>query len=312
MRHRQHEATTTREAPWRATSSFAGGYGSLKRSGGARLGVGFLAALITAVAMLPLFVAPAGAATAASRAAEFNLAGWKQNRGDLAPARTVTSRVKNANPRPLVVSLSEVCSSNSSVAPGQWEHVVSKLAPLGYAMSYAPSVTNRIGSRCDRFGNGLAVLGRLESSATLTYTAQEQTSSLTELRNLVCAVATTSIGKVVGCSTHLVPRLATARTQAAEARAFVEERFSALARVVGGDFNLKPDDIGLDTWYERYREADASQRGPQAQATLDSGAKVDYVFADQLHAAPATSAAVTPVDSSDHHWYDGSLTLTAT
>lgn len=267
--------------------------------------------MFAALGMTLLDAAPADATDASSRAAEFNLAGWKLNRGDLAPARVVTSMVKSAKPRPLVVSLSEVCSSNSSGHPGQWEHVVSKLQPLGYALSFAPSVSTRIGTRCDRFGNALAVLGRVEFSSTLTYAAQQQTSTLTELRNLVCTQATTSIGKVAGCSTHLVPRTTTAREQAAEAIAFVEERFGPLTRVVGGDFNLVPGDTGLHAWYDRYYEADASRRGSDAQATMDSGVKVDYVFADKVHTGSATSATATPVDSSDHHWYEGLLPLTA-
>lgn len=116
----------------------------------------------------------------------------------------------------------------------------------------------------------------------------------------MCAQATTSIGKVAGCSTHLVPRTETAREQAAEAIAFVQERFGALTRVVGGDFNLLPADTGLDAWYDGYYEADGS-RHPDAQPTMGSGAKVDYVFADKGHSGSTTSATPTPVDPSDHH-----------
>ena len=207
-----------------------------------------------------------------------------------------------------MVSLSEVCSSTNLLVRGQWQEIERGLRPLGYTTAFRPSVTTRIGSRCDRFGNGLAVLGRMEEVASRTYAAQEQTSSITELRNLVCARATTTAGgRLAACSTHLVPRTETARRQAAEALSFVQERYGGQRRLVGGDFNLPPGDVGLDGWYGSYLEADGSRRGADAQPSLDSGLRGAYVFGDKISLLPPTTAAVTPVDVPDHHWYDGSF-----
>ena len=271
---------------------------------GRRLAV--LAGVVLAVLVFSGLAGPAAAAVPL-RSHEFNLAGWKMNRGEVAPARTVVARVTQANPRPVVVSLSEVCSSTNLLLRGQWQQIERGLRPLGYATAFRPSVTTRIGSRCDRFGNGLAVLGHMDEVVGRTYGAQEQTSSITELRNLVCARATTTAGgRLAACSTHLVPRTETARAQAAEALSFVQERFAGLRRLVGGDFNLPPGDVGLDGWYGSYLEADGSRR-TGAQPTLDSGLRGDYVFGDKASFVPPTTAVVTPVDVSDHHYYDGSF-----
>ncbi len=229
------------------------------------------------------------------RVHQFNLAGWKQNRGSLAPANVVVDRVKAANPRPLVVSLNEVCSSRST--PGQWERVVRELGPLGYSLTFAPSLTN-VGSRCDRFGNGLAVAGSITSTSTLTYQAQWLGSA--ERRNIVCAAASTPLGPLAACATHVVPK-PEGPAQVAEALSFVESQYGELARLVGGDFNLPPEHSGLDGWYGSYYEGDPRLA---KQPTLDSGLRGDYGWADASHFTSQHPATVIPVKESDHHWYE--------
>lgn len=232
---------------------------------------------------------------------QFNLAGWKQNRGALAPADVVVDRVKAANPRPLVVTLNEVCSSRYPWAPGQWERVVDQLQRLGYSLVFAPSLTN-VGSRCDRFGNGLAVAGSITSTSVLTY--QAQWSGSAERRNIVCADASTPLGRAAACSTHIVPKTE-GPAQVAEALLFVESRHGLLARLVGGDFNLPPEHAALDGWYVGYHEGDHRL---DKQPTMDSGLRADYGWADAGHFSEQHPASATPVDESDHHWYEARFT----
>ena len=246
--------------------------------------------------------AQASAVPHAWRVHQFNLAGWKQNQGALAPANVVVDRVKAANPRPLVVTLNEVCSSRLLLS-GQWERVVAELRPLGYSVVFAPSLTN-VGLRCDRFGNGLAVAGSINSTSLLTYQAQWLGSA--ERRNIVCAQASTPLGAAAACSTHIVPK-PEGPAQVAEALSFVESQYGKLARLVGGDFNLPTEHSALDGWYGGYHEGDPRL---SKQPTMDSGLRADYGWADGNHFTAQHPATVIPVNESDHHWYEAGFTRT--
>ena len=239
--------------------------------------------------------------------AEFNLAGWQQHAGGLAPAWTVVDRVRSAKTPPLILAVVETCSAEA----GQWELLQQQLGPLGYSFVWSPSIGDFGRAGCAQFGNGLAVLGTVTSTAAATFEAQRVSaaSSYQELRNIVCATFDTSASAMTACATHLVNQLnsdsGTTRLQAAEALRFADTW--AGARIVGGDFNLDPGDASLDGWYAGYWEADASRRNRRVKPTHDSGVKRDYLFGNRAAFGDGTAAAVEAVDTSDHHWYVGTF-----
>lgn len=242
--------------------------------------------------------------TVAPNMVEFNLAGWQQNNGNVAPADRLVAAVTNASPRPVAVALSEVCSSADITKPGQWQRVQTGLAALGYASFFAPSTTSPLGPRCDSFGNAVALLG-IATSTSRTYATQFPTTT-SERRNIVCARGFTPVGELAACSTHLVPNRSTntaTEQQASEALQWVQATFTAVPRLVGGDFNLRAADLALDGWYSDSYEGDASNR-IDPQATRDSGIKNDYVFANKASFAANSTAIVTSAAESDHHLYE--------
>jgi len=220
---------------------------------------------------------------------------------------TVVERVQAT--RPAVVAVVETCSAPG----GQWEHLQSALAPLGYTFVWSPSISDLGSAGCQQFGNGLAVLGVASNPVAVTYEAQRVswTAPYQELRNIACTTFVAPDGQqLTACVTHLVNRTSgdasTTEAQAAEALAAVEA-LPPGRHIVAGDFNLGPTDRALDPWYDGHREADASRRTRKVQPTHDSGVKLDYVFGDVGSFARSTTAAVEPVATSDHHWYVGTF-----
>ena len=267
-------------------------------------------ALLMFVAMVILFAAAPRASAARPEAppaavpprlhsvsvAQFNLAGWTLNNGSLAPAERVVATVIAANPRPLIVTMNEMCSSALPWLRGQWQRISDALAALGYDVLFAPT-KHWVGSRCELFGNGLAVLGSAAGPQLHTFSSQWPGSS--ERRNILCTRASTAAGPLTACVTHLVPK-PEGPDQADEALRFVHAQTQDdEAHIVGGDFNLPPDHTALDRWYASHQEADHRHA---KQPTMDRGGAADYVFAATTVFEPASSRVVTAVAESDHHW----------
>lgn len=250
---------------------------------------------------------------------DFNLCGNRCNGSDFDPVNVVAFLVLNANPRPVVVSLQEVCKS-------QFDEIQFRLANGGYGAGSGRLIvtkTQGLAAGCGgQYGNAVFALGTYSSEQLRTFTAQDNNPcSLAaghECRKAICVRYTTAfIGAFVGCSTHLSPnRQTTAAQQALEFLPIVNGWYTTDRRMLGADFNQLPLEPELDGWYSAWQEADgntATDRSLCSQLqncpTHDTGfsdEKIDFIWG-RTNLFIRLGATYTTRDrvegSGSDHWY---------
>lgn len=214
--------------------------------------------------------------------------------------------MNSRNPKPLSISLNEVCSD-------QYDTIAFNLAAMGYTWLHTYSLGGPSGApgpnttNCKWFGNAVFWLGGNGNSLHYGYFANQSGSP--EKRNWACALA--SLPAYWSCTAHLQSSNdPIARLQANEYRDAVDAvRVPGSAVIAAGDFNIDGRVNGtvnalvIAAWYGSYFESDNTANDRvSSRVTVDSGCcKFDYIFranpASIAHGAYMFNAA-----NSDHYW----------
>lgn len=261
-----------------------------------------------AVMLVVVAGAPAGADhfQQASHAVQFNIYGYNGGISfNTGVAQDVVNLVNARNPRPLFLSLNEVCN-------GQYNALVASLQPQGYSSMLSwnrggPSAmelsTRATALNSAMPSSGLAAMGSRRTSVG----SPHQRAGDTDRRNWAFMHALYPDHWT--CTAHLDPSDPDARVQVAEYYSHVEPlRSNGWSVVASGDLNIdnrvdQNNRAALDPWYQRYWEADNTANSPSAsRATTDTGPKLDYIFRANPRSI-SHGGYVLPRSSSDHHWY---------
>lgn len=259
-----------------------------------------LASLLFCGGMVAVSSQPAGAAV--NRYSwQYNICGGVCNQGDFLPVNALIDQVIRANPRPMTISLNEVCNS-------QYIGLVGGLATYGY--TGARTITDTATSDCqgESQSNVVFATGTFQSSYVYTYTAQAPSDTQRgESRKLVC-LRMNVFALLAACSTHLTGSPATwsgtrrvRHSQSDEAIFVTNSQFSTRWRYFGGDFNFPPDELypntstrAMDIWYASYWEAAGRLFSTGTHETYEpSGLKLDYVWMDKGHGSANPDPAET-------------------
>ena len=222
---------------------------------------------------------------------QYNICGGPCNQGDFLPVNALIDQVSRANPRPMTISVNEVCNS-------QYIGLRDGLAAYGY--NRARTITDSSSTDCqgESQSNVVFSIGTLQSTYFYTYGAQASAdTSRGENRKYVC-VRMDVFAQLAACSTHLhnTSELETAtrrvkHAQSDEAIFVTNSQFSTRWRFVGGDFNFPPDELypttstrAMDVWYASYWEAAGRLFSTGTHETNSvSHLKIDYVWMDKSH-----------------------------
>ena len=169
--------------------------------------------------------------------------------------------------RPLAITLNEVCGS-------RYREMAAAIRGAGYKSYF--DATNPSGCGGSNgglgFGNAIFYLGEGIQAFKDPYVNNDSSN-----RRAVCVKARLDQFAYLVCATHLDnSRLANA--QALEFFHWVNRRRQEtgnLPTIVGGDFNLTPDQPPMNLWYAHYEEVAGS---PANAKSTHSNRKIDYLF----------------------------------
>lgn len=230
---------------------------------------------------------------------------------------------------PTFVTLNEVCFDQLA----EIEDALTKTDRLSdddqgtWPMHSSFVATRANGTRCESglFGNAVLASGPVESDPESPYVLP---GGGPETRQMVCLVSTASLIRVRVCSTHLAPSKKPQKHEKKPAKklTLTEEQVVEVARlanvwisegdavVVGGDFNLQPDQLwslstveGSDgdavaAFLNEFMDVDVSET-----PTHDEG-KIDYIFLPRSYYSNIFGFP-TSSDDSDHKPLRGWATL---
>lgn len=216
--------------------------------------------------------------------------------------------------RPWFLGFSEVCNlsgNNPSNMNDMADWIESHLGPLGYATAQSNYLYMSYASSACRDANGVP-----RGFGVLAYTRGVGVGSTKKYftspaggydEGAICAEASTYLGSIVSCSTHLYNGSGpTGQAQAEELRTYASQTYPGVKKVLIGDFNLRPPGHGEtpvpSPYYTNYFEADQNQNRP----TRNTGIKNDFMFGAK-NAFPHNHGASDPVATSysDHYYYKG-------
>jgi endonuclease/exonuclease/phosphatase family metal-dependent hydrolase len=252
--------------------------------------------LASAILVSPVLSAPASAATLDIPVAEWNMCGASCYGGSATPADIVDFIIASTDPKPWLVSLTEVCFNSN-----QLQRMRAFLDDFGYHdNTYAARQPGVAGCGGAAFGNVVFALGNRVSASTYQFPSQDGTS---EKRGVVCNINTGFLGNWQACSTHLDSDSGVQFQQVNELFNVMSLGGSMLS-IVGGDFNMTPGASQLNQWRSAYDEID--EVSPFA-STTDAHGKLDYIWArDVGNMSSPYAPVVDPIDApADHHFYSG-------
>jgi endonuclease/exonuclease/phosphatase family metal-dependent hydrolase len=246
---------------------------------------------------------------------EWNLSGFSQNRGSVAPAQRLVQEVTTRSPLPLAIVTTETCST-------QFDYLRQRLsaAPYGFQAAANWSIPRFNQPNCTSFGNtvfwrGSTVAGGVEDF-TYPPATQAQGAATQEKRNMLCVSFRTAETKTTAattlrvCGTHLHRDPQVSAKQFAVARAKIDaDNATGPPTLLVGDLNTVPTAPALNAWYagQRYVEADSSPRTAD-RPTTTARVKLDYCFAPAASVTVPVTADIVPVpDLSDHAIYTAHL-----
>ncbi len=215
--------------------------------------------------------------------------------------------VSISSPRPLAVSLNEVCFSQIS-------SLISAMASMGYSYGgWTNVITAHPGGACGDYGNAIFHLGNFLSSFELNFTTQHSDDG--DDRGMVC-VKYDAFAHPVTCSAHLSHKKTgayhvVAAAQAVQYQFEITGTYPSTCRQAAGDFNLEPTELAsswkTSDWDPNWDEAD--EPSPW-QATYGT-AKIDWVWLSDSQHSETFWMDVDPVYSSDHKYLVAYFTLTS-
>jgi endonuclease/exonuclease/phosphatase family metal-dependent hydrolase len=179
----------------------------------------------------------AQAASVLHKYLQFNMCGNKCRGGNLDVANDVINSVNNSSPQPFAITLNEVCRN-------QYDHIYGTLVP--YYGRYEVTVPGACDNGADY---GIAVLVR---TSNYTFHNAWRLPGGHEARKMVC-IRTTATGggtqPLIACSTHIDNHSDVQAGQIAFVAARGREMWSGHHVLIGGDFNVKPNDSKLNPMY---------------------------------------------------------------
>lgn len=262
--------------------------------------------VVAIAAVLPQIPMPRAQAVGYIDTHQFNMCSYNCNKSLGSEAKdTVLYLVGNANPRPWVISLNEVCLENV------YNAIQPQMNSWGYTGWFNPTIPTFGLQGCSQFGNAVFTLGGYLSVYRLTYSSdiQNPSAAFGEKRNAVCLKSTSFVGDYAGCSTHLDVNVNYAEPQADQFGYLSAVNYGSLQRFLGGDFNLSPWDTHIQNFYNGFNEADGCAQG--CITTTVDFYKFDYTWAKRENFWRARDTDPFFVSSptggyvSDHKYYPG-------
>jgi len=227
---------------------------------------------------------------------------------DSANDSVVIYAVGTASPTPWVIALSEVCRTEA-------ENLDAALDAYGFATGTVNFIVTKSNSSvCDNNadrGNAIWIRGSSLTYSPIDTLTQDPNDNAGEVRKGICNRANTFLGYIAACSNHFTKNSGTyAQTQATETRTAMSFLYSGVSKWGAGDFNLRPPGCSSPCtpvpsgWYSNYYEGDDPTNGE----TRDTHVKNDFIFGAQNTFTGTGSATITPVSTSDHHYYRARFT----
>lgn len=214
--------------------------------------------------------------------------------------------------RPLAITLNEVCKS-------QYDKMLDALDDYGYRGSF--NITKPLGCQPNSifllrndFGNAIFYLGEHIENYYLRYRAQ---NSDKEIRKAMCIKAKLGDSIYLVCVTHLENNEGYAEKQADELLQWIKELRSGMGfppTIVGGDFNLTPDNEVMKKWYATFSEVDGSRHQWTHKSEycvvycFSKTKKIDYIFYRGL-TRKGEAIVEDGAGGSDHRGLFGHITL---
>lgn len=228
---------------------------------------------------------------------QFNIAGKTQHNGGLVSANLVHYFVSTANPKPWVVTLQEVCST-------QYTTLASQMGQLGYTARFATTRNFSSPASCSSYGNAMFLLGSSAPNGPIPSNVEElYSTSGSEPRKYECQRMTGLLGLYTACNTHIDFQSNVVDLQSEELHTLMNWFYPNDRRIVGGDFNQ----VSPPPWETDYRDVDpyGSRTYPVSPSPV---ARIDYVFGHQAHFPTLRSVWGPYCDSfySDHCYVAGS------
>lgn len=203
--------------------------------------------------------------------------------------------VGTASPRPLSVSLNEVCFTT------QLPELDSRLGGYGYTRVRWTARTDIV-PNCGQFGNVLYHLGPRLDTYVNKFVSQDGSI---EVRGWACAKFNVFL-VVASCTAHTDnDDTAVRQGQNSEYYNQIAARYPTNCRYTMGDLNDPPGTAALNQFYAANYEAMSSP-----VSTTDDNVKLDYIFGNKTSHSSVRSYTITPLQYSDHHYYQSSWTFT--
>jgi endonuclease/exonuclease/phosphatase family metal-dependent hydrolase len=231
--------------------------------------------------------------------------------------------------RPDVVTLNETCEN-------QYNAILERLRAAGYEMDGRFATAKPNEANCEgnaNFGNAVLTRQAITNGPGDEIAFPLPNPDGAEVRTLLCVDSLLRGQPIKACSVHLSNQEGKQAEQA-EVVARIVNGFldGGLPVIIGGDFNVEPEQDALDVLYNhsggtgRFREVDETDWGNfeprcretfehacrSGEGTLDSvllDPKIDFIFVSEHFAALEADATTSPV--SDHDPLRGSAILTA-
>lgn len=253
---------------------------------------------LVAISLLIMPPQPAGASTEATFI-DWNLcSNVCTGNGDLRAADLLAFRVGLSSPKPLAITVQEICKA-------QWLELVSLLLPVGYQA--AMYVSHTTSSNCIEHGNAIFWLGGCASGGCVfpfSYAAAHQNSEA-DLRGGVCGKG--GFPSLLACSTH-VTNLSHSTDQAEDFRVILAfDNLTGIRSFGAGDFNRTRSQISTQ-WYVDNYESDEVLNRTTLRSPSDPR-KIDFIFYPVPGMCFGTPATLLTSDYSDHKIYFGYPTV---
>ena len=271
-----------------------------------------ISVIVIVVGMASAGAVPAKAATNIY-AQQFNTCGKICNIDEgfnLRPVDMVDYLEAVSNPKPVFITLNEVCQS-------QWSELVNKrgfnqlAGGRGYAYYFTITRTQGLPIACGgAFGNVLFIKGTPQGAPVeLPFSHQDTSGMYPETRKIICEK--TNVFLILSaCSTHFDPDGSYPSTQSTDAYNIVQSNYSGQRRFVGGDFNT----TSPPNWPSTYWDVDLLL-GMRPTHSVENGAtptrKIDYIWGDQSHlnGVPSGYPACNMWPTSDHCHLSGTFSV---